>query len=402
MSKARDIARAGTALSSVDATELGYLDGVTSNVQTQINAKLATATAASTYQPLVANVSDTEIGYLDGVTSAIQTQLNQKPEYVAGKNKAINGDFAINQRGFSTTGSNDVFFADRFTTTLFNGTITFTTPTIAYGSFANQTSNKVLRITSGSSANDAGLRTKIEDVSTFAGQTITVSFWIRSSGTTYASDLVEALQYFGTGGSANVYAYADTTGKSFGSSWTRLSFQIAVPSVAGKTIGAGNHLSIRIDPTFAIANGEWIEITHIQVEAGSTATPFTTATGNISSELAACKRYYERRAATSTQGYAPYAAGYFNFATAANYAYQFETEKRVQPTVTFGPSVGQFMAGYNGNAGQAAVTLTAANISRFGCYLTLVPSGTPFTAGQATTLQDAGSAVSYIEVSAEL
>ena len=60
------------------------------------------------------------------------------------------------------------------------------------------------------------------------------------------------------------------------------------------------------------------------------------------------------------------------------------------------------MAGYNGNSGQAAVTLTAANISRFGCYLTLVPSGTPFTAGQATTLQDAGNAVSYIEVSAEL
>lgn len=39
MSKARDIARAGTALSSVDATELGYLDGVTSNVQTQLDAK---------------------------------------------------------------------------------------------------------------------------------------------------------------------------------------------------------------------------------------------------------------------------------------------------------------------------------------------------------------------------
>lgn len=49
MSKARDIARAGTALTSVDATELGYLDGVTSNVQTQMDAKLATATASSTY-----------------------------------------------------------------------------------------------------------------------------------------------------------------------------------------------------------------------------------------------------------------------------------------------------------------------------------------------------------------
>jgi len=39
VSKARDIARAGTALANVDATELGYLDGVTSNVQTQLNAK---------------------------------------------------------------------------------------------------------------------------------------------------------------------------------------------------------------------------------------------------------------------------------------------------------------------------------------------------------------------------
>ena len=49
MSKARDIARAGTALANVDATELGYLDGVTSSVQTQIDSKLATSTAASTY-----------------------------------------------------------------------------------------------------------------------------------------------------------------------------------------------------------------------------------------------------------------------------------------------------------------------------------------------------------------
>jgi hypothetical protein len=45
MSKARDIANAGTALSSVDATELGYLDGVTSAVQTQIDSKIGSASA---------------------------------------------------------------------------------------------------------------------------------------------------------------------------------------------------------------------------------------------------------------------------------------------------------------------------------------------------------------------
>lgn len=41
MTKARDLANASTALSAVDATELGYLDGVTSAVQTQIDAKAA-------------------------------------------------------------------------------------------------------------------------------------------------------------------------------------------------------------------------------------------------------------------------------------------------------------------------------------------------------------------------
>jgi hypothetical protein len=47
MSKARDLANAGTALTSVSATELGYLDGVTSAVQTQIDAKAASSTAVT-------------------------------------------------------------------------------------------------------------------------------------------------------------------------------------------------------------------------------------------------------------------------------------------------------------------------------------------------------------------
>jgi hypothetical protein len=47
MSKARDLANAGTALTTVSATELGYLDGVTSAVQTQMNAR-ATLTGSET------------------------------------------------------------------------------------------------------------------------------------------------------------------------------------------------------------------------------------------------------------------------------------------------------------------------------------------------------------------
>ena len=50
------------------ATELGYLAGVTSAIQTQLDNK----------QAVVADVSNTEIGYLNGVTSAIQTQIDTK------------------------------------------------------------------------------------------------------------------------------------------------------------------------------------------------------------------------------------------------------------------------------------------------------------------------------------
>lgn len=61
-------------VSGVSDTEIGYLDGVTSAIQTQINSK----------QSVVSGVSDTEIGYLDGVTSAIQTQINSKQSIVSG------------------------------------------------------------------------------------------------------------------------------------------------------------------------------------------------------------------------------------------------------------------------------------------------------------------------------
>jgi hypothetical protein len=52
MTKARDLANAGTALTTVSATELGYLDGVTSAVQTQINTK-ANSTSPTLTTPVV-------------------------------------------------------------------------------------------------------------------------------------------------------------------------------------------------------------------------------------------------------------------------------------------------------------------------------------------------------------
>ena len=74
----------GTSIGPVSATEIGYLDGVTSSVQTQIDDKAprvspifsGTVTLPSTTS--IGTVDGTEIGYLDGVTSSVQVQLDGK------------------------------------------------------------------------------------------------------------------------------------------------------------------------------------------------------------------------------------------------------------------------------------------------------------------------------------
>jgi len=59
MSKARDIASAAPAPSTVSATELGYVDGVTSAIQTQLDAKTAKSTLTTTGDIYYASAANT-------------------------------------------------------------------------------------------------------------------------------------------------------------------------------------------------------------------------------------------------------------------------------------------------------------------------------------------------------
>ena len=102
-------------VSAVTSTELGYLDGVTSAIQTQIDGKQATITGAATTiddadltasralvsdgsgKVAVSDVTSTELGYLDGVTSAVQTQLNGKLDKADGTTYDVNALSAVTQ-----------------------------------------------------------------------------------------------------------------------------------------------------------------------------------------------------------------------------------------------------------------------------------------------------------------
>ena len=59
MTKARDIASAAPAPSTVSATELGYVDGVTSAIQTQLDAKTAKSTLSTTGDIYYASAANT-------------------------------------------------------------------------------------------------------------------------------------------------------------------------------------------------------------------------------------------------------------------------------------------------------------------------------------------------------
>lgn len=78
-----------TTIGSVSNTELSYLSGVTSSIQTQINTKANTNSPTFTGTVNLPNttniglVSATELEYLDGVTSPLQTQLNNKANLVS-------------------------------------------------------------------------------------------------------------------------------------------------------------------------------------------------------------------------------------------------------------------------------------------------------------------------------
>jgi len=93
--------------SDITSTEIGHLDNVSSNIQTQIDGKQATITGAATTiddtdltaskalisnasgKVAVSSVTDTELGYVSGVTSEIQTQINAKEDTITGGASSI-------------------------------------------------------------------------------------------------------------------------------------------------------------------------------------------------------------------------------------------------------------------------------------------------------------------------
>jgi hypothetical protein len=180
----------------------------------------------------------------------------------------------------------------------------------------------------------------IENARTFAGQTVTFSFWARSTVGAQPMN-VSMFQNFGTGGSPSsqvtIAATSGTTPYTPTSSWVRYIYTFDVPSVSGKTFGTNNdsYLWVRFGQYTTTATNTSVDYWGVQLEAGSVATAFQTATGTIQGELAACQRYYYRQTGNADNGYA---AGFAPSTTSAIFCWQLPVSMRIAPTSIEVPS----------------------------------------------------------------
>jgi hypothetical protein len=302
------------------------------------------------------------------------------------RNKIINGDFKIWQRGTSFTSPSFAdYSADRWKNNNYNVAPTtysitqqtFTPGTAPVAGYEGQFFYRSTITTVGSNTEYDTCFQRIEDVRTLAGQTVTLSFWAKSDSTRTTKATVE--QNFGSGGSANASGLSFTDGTfTTTTSWQRFTFSFTLPSLSGKTIGTNSYLFLGFRQ--ASASGSVLDIWGVQLEAGSVATPFEVE--DYGTTLAKCQRYYEKtyntgvNPATATQN-GMVGNDVSASANHSNYIitrFPYKVTKRSAPTMTIydaGGNSGKATVFNVGAAGTDNVTVTAdfAGENSFRAYL---------------------------------
>lgn len=240
--------------------------------------------------------------HVDG--SIFQADFSSSVPLSGFRNKIINGDFSVNQRTFVSSTTGGQYGIDRWYANMSDGTVTYSVQSFTAGDPTNPVSSvdpsnfARIAVTGQSAASaEARLIQAVEDVRTFSGQPVTVSFWAKANSGTPKIAL-EFVQGFGSGGSSSALTYGGQV--TLSTSWARYSLTVTVPSVYNKTIGADNCLFVcfwvSAGSNFNSRTGSLgiqnttIDFWGVQAELGSQMTPFEQRPQGV--ELSLCQRYY--------------------------------------------------------------------------------------------------------------
>jgi len=320
-------------------------------VNTSGNTTATTGTLATQFTTAktvtIPDATDTLVGRAttDTLTNKDLTSSTNKINWsaFAGKNAIINGGMDIWQRGISIAipasqvySSN--YNADRWCTGTGNTNQAITISRQVTGDTTNlpniQYCARVQRNAAQTGVSSQVFTQSLESANaiSLAGKQVTLSFYARA-GANYSatSNALVPIIYTGTGTDQNVNAgytgvvSTPLTTATLTTTWQRFNGTMTLPSTI-------TELSVlfQFTPTGTALANDYLDITGVQLELGSTATTFSRAGGSIGGELALCQRYYIRWSNISSGFLGGTGTGVST--TVAKIVHQLPVEMRVVPT----------------------------------------------------------------------
>jgi hypothetical protein len=313
---------------------------------------------------------------------------------LSGRNRIINGAMEIAQRGTSHT-ANGLYTLDRWTMYNSGGTFTISQQTAASGSQPENGMAKFVRIARTSPSGILYFTQKIEDVTLYDGFPVTVSFYAKAN--TNITLPVRLVQEFGSGGSAPVTV--GTVNTSVTTSWAKYTANFTLPSQSGKTIGTSSFLEMTFDTP---ATYSTLDITGVQLEAGTVATPFERR--SYGQELALCQRYYYRVVSSgASNNYARLTvSGQCAATTQAIGQVLFSVTMRTAPTALETTGTASDYSVFNSATSGVACTSIVFNAASTHSGEVQANTASGLTAGNASNVLANNNTTAYLGWSAEL
>ena len=310
----------------------------------------ATATAFASQAEAEAGVENTK-----AMTALRTTQAIAGGAVVSGRNVIINGDMSVDQRnsGSSITPTNGQYGVDRWAGAV-NVSNKYSMQQVSDAPTGFIYSSKVTSLSAYSigAGETAGFRQYVEgyniaklDWGTSDAQTVTLSFWVKSSltgdfGVTVGNDTGRTYGKLYNISSANTWEKksvtieGDTSGTWLTTNGKGISLVFALSTGAPFLVTAGSW-NVGIDygvtgqtQILATNSATW-QVTGVQLEAGTVATPFEHRP--YPAVLALCQRYYEQiineNRMLISSGYINNGAGHFQ-------SQYYAVPKRAGPTIT--------------------------------------------------------------------
>lgn len=258
-----------------------------------------------------ANIRNNATGEGDAVSDVADARVNALAPAIADSritvalqngilfpNIVINGAFDIWQRGTSFTNlASGAYSADRWNISSANAILANVTKDTSVPSSEFTSSMKFAVANAGTPAEWVARQfIERQNITQLSGKTVTLSFWYKSNKTSGKARI----------GSLNATGGSDVT-QTFtvvANTWTKISLTfntfVGVTGWTGSATDAGGYVDIGFPNSTALTTSDSFQITGVQLEEGSTATPFRRNAPSIQGELAACQRYYWRNAITSS------------------------------------------------------------------------------------------------------